>query len=194
MDYQAIYKVIIKKLREELPAHLTYHSAAHVSDVINAVQEIAEAEQVSGEDLTLLTTAALFHDTGFLFGSKDHEARSCEIAQEYLPAYGYSQKQIDKIKGMIMATKIPQSPENHLEEILADADLDYLGRDDFFTIGNRLYEELAMFGILNSERDWNLLQEKFLENHRYFTRTAIDKRSKKKEENLNIIKLKLQNT
>ncbi|MBX9449989.1 MAG: phosphohydrolase [Taibaiella sp.] len=160
---------------------------------MSAVREIAEAEQVSGEDLTLLTTAALFHDTGFLFGSKDHEARSCEIAQEYLPAYGYSQEQIDKIKGMIMATKIPQTPQNHLEEILADADLDYLGRDDFFTIGNRLYEELAMFGILNSERDWNLLQEKFLENHNYFTRTAIDKRSRKKEENLNIIKLKLQN-
>ena len=99
--------------------------------------------------------------------------------------------EIQKIKGMIMATKIPQSPANHLEEIMADADLDYLGRDDFFTIGNKLFEELTMFGIVNSERDWNLLQEKFLESHHFFTQTSIQTRNQKKNENLEIIKSKL---
>ena len=163
----------------------------HVKDVIKAVEEIAVAENVDGEDLMLLKTAALFHDSGFLHGAKDHEEKSCEIAQEYLLDYGYNQPQIDKIKGMIMATKIPQSPKNKLEEILADADLDYLGRDDFFKIGDKLFDELTMFGIVNSERDWNLLQEKFLESHHFFTKTAINNRNQKKQENLEIIKSKL---
>jgi hypothetical protein len=92
---------------------------------------------------------------------------------------------------MIMATKIPQTPNNHLEQILADADLDYLGRDDFFTIGNKLYDELAMFGIITNERDWNLLQERFLESHNYHTATAISSRNAKKQQNLDIIKSKL---
>lgn len=191
MEYEKIKKIILKELKENLPEHLSYHSVMHVKDVINAVEEIAVAENVDGEDLMLLKTAALFHDTGFLHGAKDHEEKSCEIAQEYLLDYGYSQLQIDKIKGMIMATKIPQSPNNKLEEILADADLDYLGRDDFFKIGDKLFDELTMFGIVNSERDWNLLQEKFLESHHFFTKTAINNRNQKKQENLEIIKSKL---
>jgi predicted metal-dependent HD superfamily phosphohydrolase len=191
MEYEKIKKIILKELKENLPEHLSYHSVMHVKDVINAVEEIALAENVGGEDLMLLKTAALFHDSGFLQGAKDHEEKSCEIAQEYLLDYGYNQPQIDKIKGMIMATKIPQSPNNKLEEILADADLDYLGRDDFFKIGDKLFDELTMFGIVNSERDWNLLQEKFLESHHFFTKTAINNRNQKKQENLEIIKSKL---
>lgn len=191
MDYQAVNKAIIQKLQEELPEHLSYHSVAHVLDVIEATIQIAAGEGVSGEALVLLKTAALFHDTGFLFGAKDHEQKSCEIAETYLPGFGYEPAQIDKIKGMIMATKIPQMPHNHLEQILADADLDYLGRDDFFTIGNKLYDELAMFGIITNERDWNLLQERFLESHNCHTATAISSRNAKKQQNLDIIKSKL---
>lgn len=191
MDYQAVNKAIIQKLQEELPEHLSYHSVAHVLDVIEATIQIAAGEGVSGEALVLLKTAALFHDTGFLFGAKDHEQKSCELAETYLPGYGYDPAQINKIKGMILATKIPQTPHNHLEQILADADLDYLGRDDFFTIGNKLYDELAMFGIITNERDWNLLQERFLESHHYHTATAIRSRNAKKQENLDIIKSKL---
>lgn len=191
MNYQEVKSEIISELQNKLPKHLSYHSVSHIEDVISASRRIGEAEGLSEEQLVLLETAALFHDTGFLYGFKDHEEKSCEIAQDYLPKYGYSQSQIDLIKGMIMATKIPQSPKNHFEKILADADLDYLGRDDFFTIGDKLYEELAMFGMISSERDWNLLQERFLENHHYFTKTAIEDRASKKAENLAIIKSKL---
>jgi uncharacterized protein len=194
MDYQSIKKIILDKLQNELPTNLSYHSVAHVHDVIEATERIAASEKVSDKERLLLTTAALFHDTGFLFGAKDHEQKSCEIAQAYLPKFGYAQEDIDLIKGMIMATKIPQAPNTHLEQILADADLDYLGRDDFFKIGNKLYDELAMFGIINSERDWNLLQERFLEQHNYHTATALAMRSAKKEENLNIIKTKLKDS
>lgn len=191
IHFEQVEAFILDKLEHELPRHLSYHSVAHVKDVIEAAMKIAAEEQVSGEDLLLLKTAALFHDSGFLQGAQEHERKSCDIARQYLPGYGYTAAQLEKICGMIMATRIPQSPANHLEQILADADLDYLGRDDFFTIGNRLYEELSMFGIVNTERDWNLLQERFLESHHYFTPTAIRWRAAKKQENLDKIKAQL---
>lgn len=191
MDYKSVKKTIIDKLKKELPEHLTYHSVSHVQDVMKAAEKIALSEKVNDEEMILIKTAALFHDTGFLFNPKDHEQKSCEIAMEYLPAYGYSEDQIHKIKGMIMATKIPQSPKNKLEEIIADADLDYLGRSDFFSIGDTLYQELKHFGVINNELDWNVLQEKFLQNHVYFTPTSIKKRTKKKLENLTLVKSKL---
>jgi predicted metal-dependent HD superfamily phosphohydrolase len=191
MRYNEIKKAIISELKNNLPKHLTYHSVNHVEDVIKAATEIGKAEQRNAEEIKLIKTAALFHDTGFLHGAKDHEANSCIIAQKYLPNYGFNQSQIDTIKGMIMATKIPQTPQNHLEEILADADLDYLGRDDFFTISDKLFDELTILGIISSERDWNFLQEKFLESHNFFTKTSNQKRKPKKEENLRIVKAKL---
>lgn len=191
MEYKKVKKYILNKLENELPEHLSYHSVAHVLDVINAAKQIAAEEGVEGDDLTLLATAALFHDTGFVFGSKNHELKSCDLAAEFLPQYGYTEEQIKMIQDMIMATQIPQNPKTHLEKILADADLDYLGRDDFFVIGDKLYAELAMFGVISNENDWNRLQLKFLKSHHYHTQTSIQKRTEKKQENMEIIKSKL---
>ena len=165
MEFELVKKFIMKKLKKELPKNLTYHSAEHIKDVYGSAQTLAKLEGVKGEDLTLLLTAVLFHDSGFMRSQKEHERLSCEIACEYLPGYGYSPEQIERICGMIMATKIPQTPYNKLEELICDADLDYLGRDDFFRIGNGLYEELCMYGILNNENEWNRLQVRFLEKH-----------------------------
>jgi uncharacterized protein len=191
MQFEKAKKFILSKLKRELPKHLSYHSVEHITDVYEASGRIAESEGISKEEVKLLLTAALFHDSGFLQGPKEHEKVSCTIAREHLPEYGYTEEQIEKICGMIMATRIPQTPHNHLEEIICDADLDYLGREDFFDIGNKLFEELLMYGIITDEQQWNYLQMKFLETHDYFTETSKRLRQRKKDEHLRLIKSKL---
>ena len=181
---------ISRRLKNELPKYLYYHSTAHIKDVYNAVKQIASAEGIKGENLKLLLIAAMYHDSGFMIQAKNHEKLSCTIVKETLPNFGFSPEQIKKICGMIMATKIPQDPQNHLEEILCDADLDYLGREDFFIIGNHLFEELKTYKIVNTKRDWNLLQIGFLEQHNYFTKTAIALRKPQKDKYLTLLKEK----
>lgn len=193
MQFQEAKKFILHKLRKELPKHLFYHSVEHIKDVYQACKQLAASEHVKGEDLTLLLTAALFHDAGFMLQQKDHELISTQIATKYLPDFGYTAEQIERINGMIMATKIPQTPHNLLEQIICDADLDYLGRDDFFDIGDKLFSELSMYGIIDNEDDWNRLQVGFLERHHYFTASALKTRKAKKEEHLQLIKSKLPN-
>jgi len=192
MQFQKAKKFIVGKLKKELPAHLSYHSVDHIMDVYNAAEDIAAKEGVQGEDLTLLLTAALFHDSGFLQGAAEHEQKSCDIARTYLPGYGYTDEQIEKICGMIMATKLPQTPHNLLEEIICDADLDYLGRDDFFPIGDKLFSELSMYGIIHNEIEWDRLQVKFLEAHHYFTKTSLSLRKEQKEQHLQLLRSKLE--
>jgi uncharacterized protein len=191
MQFKSAGKYILKKLSQELPDHLSYHSVEHIKDVYDAAQQIGESEGISSYDMKLLLTAAWYHDAGFLKGAKDHEEESCRIASECLPAFGYTANDIERVNGLIRATKIPQSPRNLLEQILADADLDYLGRDDFFTIGDQLFAELSAFGIIKSEDEWNRLQVRFLESHHYFTQTAVDTRQAKKELHLAMVKEKL---
>ena len=172
MDQQAAETYILGRLRDGLPAHRSYHSHDHTLDVYRTAITIALAEGVGGEDMDLLKTAALFHDSGFLIQDNEHEQGSCMIAREALPGFGYTDAQIDRICVMIMATRIPQDPVNELSRILCDADLDYLGRPDFFRIGATLFSEFKHYGVLTTGREWNELQGRFLEKHGYFTRRS----------------------
>jgi uncharacterized protein len=191
MQFENAGQFILNKLNE-LPQQLSYHSVEHIHDVYHAAEKLGKQENISDYEMKLLLTAAWFHDSGFLKGAKDHEEESCRIAHQFLPDFDYSEEEIEHICGIIMATRIPQSPKNHLEEILADADLDYLGRDDFFTIGDKLFAELSIFGFLNTEDEWNRLQVNFLESHHYFTKTAIQQRQAKKEAHLALVKSKIK--
>jgi HD superfamily phosphodiesterase len=172
MDYRAAKQFILSKLRDELSDKLYYHGLHHTLDVLKMASEICVGEGVNGREQMLVKTAALFHDCGFV---KDkhmgHEQEGCIIVQDVLPKFDYSSEDIKTICGMIMATKIPQSPSNLLEEIICDADLDYLGRDDFYRIGDSLFEELKAYHIIHDEQDWNRLQVSFLSAHKFHTRT-----------------------
>lgn len=72
-DFQKAGDFILTKLKKELPPYLSYHNADHTLDVIQSAGNIAILEDLSKADTRLLLTAALFHDTGFLKGRKDHE-------------------------------------------------------------------------------------------------------------------------
>ncbi|MCB0757197.1 MAG: HD domain-containing protein [Flavobacteriales bacterium] len=167
-----------------LPRLCTYHSLEHTLDVYASVITIAEEEGIAGEDLELLKTAALYHDSGFLVDPENHEAGGCRMAREHLPRFGYDEVQVERICAMIMATKIPQQAHDRLSEVLCDADLDYLGREDFFLVGERLYQEMKAHGGLSNRREWNLLQEEFISKHSFFTETSRALREPKKQEHL----------
>jgi len=192
-QFQKLKGLILGKLEKDLPQNLFYHNIDHTIDVMGAVENIAAEENIDEKDKRLLLTAALFHDNGFFIRRDGHEAISCNIAREYLPVYSYEPGEIEIICGMIMATKIPQSPQNHLEEIICDADLDYLGRDDFFVLSDRLFIELRAEDIVKDEDEWNRQQADFIGEHRYFTETSRKLRQAKMEKHIKEIKSKIAN-
>jgi predicted metal-dependent HD superfamily phosphohydrolase len=192
MDPQAARTYILARLRTDLPKERTYHCLEHTLDVYASVVDIAEQEGVTGEGLILLKIAALYHDAGFTVQDLEHEVVSCRIVQEELPKFGFGPDQVELICNMILATKIPQTPRNKLARILCDADLDYLGREDFLQIGAELFKEMKHYGVLNTEREWNELQVRFLERHQYFTVTNKRVREPKKQEHLREVKAWLE--
>lgn len=192
MQFKQAGDYIMNRLTE-LPAVLTYHNIDHTADVYYAAENIGKLENISHHGMQLLLTAALYHDSGFLKYRDGHEEESCRIAAAALPGFGYTENDINLICGMIRATRVPQSPKTLLERILVDADLDYLGRDDFFEIGHRLFTELNLTGALGEERAWNKLQLDFMTHHNYFTETAINLRQAKKQANMAQIRIQLLN-
>ncbi len=191
MNNQLLRKYVTDRLTNELPSYLTYHSAAHTLDVTDAALRIAKEMNVSETEIRLLEAAALLHDTGYLISPQQHEEHSCSIASALLPNYGYTEMEVGEIHTIIMATRLPQTPTNKLSEILCDADLDYLGRNDYHDIAHQLFLELTHFGRINNEHEWLKLQIHFLENHRYFTQTAQLWRNTGKHQVLSELKKRL---
>ena len=183
-NYQEIRKDVLKTLEEQLPEELTYHGIHHTMDVLNVCNEYIEREGLSEAEAFLLRVGALYHDLGFIRSFEEHEKHGADMAQEKLPAYGLDQDQIEVIKGLIMATKVPQSPKTDLEMILCDADLDYLGRDDFYSIGRTLYEELRALDKISDEKQWNQLQLTFLNAQKFHTDFARLHREPEKQKRI----------
>ncbi|HLK29603.1 MAG TPA: YitT family protein [Puia sp.] len=184
MQFYKAKNFILDKLKTDLPKFLLYHGIQHTTEVINYAEELAKAENISGDELTILSTAALLHDTGFLEAYIGHEEVSCSFAQTYLHQFDYNDEQIRKVCDLIMATKIPQDPKDKLAEILCDADLYYLGTDNYTARAENLYLEMYEAGTIKSREEWIHQQIKFLHSHQYFTETAKAKLSEKQHQNL----------
>lgn len=187
-QFTDLQEVILDKLEKELPSFVRYHNYKHTIDVVNQAELIGYGEGVDDEDILLLKTAALFHDTGQTISFDKHEYFSSRIAREILPNWKYTTQQIELVCKIIIATELPPHPQNILEKIICDADLDYLGRADFIPVSNALYEELKQQGKNIDINTWNKNQVKFLSDHQYFTDTARSLREIGKEKQIERIK------
>lgn len=193
INYRHAEKYILKRLEGDLPIGLHYHGIHHTKDVCNAVERLAIWEGVTGEELYLLKTAALYHDAGFIHSYESNEPIGANLAKEMLPEFGYTEEQIEKVIELIEATKIPQQPKNHLEEIMCDSDLDYLGRDDFYPIAETLRQELMEFGKIEDDpKKWIEMNIGFLSSHSYFTESSKKRRELEKQKRIEELKQKLK--
>jgi uncharacterized protein len=162
MQPAAAQSFILDKLSHELRHSLSYHNVTHSEQVMQHAALLAEAEGITGDALDLLLTAASFHDAGFLEKYTGHEEVSCRLAREYLPQFDYSATETDKVCELIMATKVPQNAPNKLAEILCDADLYYLGTDDYGHMAENLYTEFLLEDIVKDKMEWQRQQIAFL--------------------------------
>ena len=193
MNFDQAKHYALNRLEKELSAGLYYHGLIHTTDdVVPATEKFAEGEGVTGESLDLLLTAAWFHDLGFIEVRAGHEVIGARIASEALPGCGYNEEQIQIVKGIIMATVVPQSAQTILERIMADADLDVLGRDDFMFRNGNLRRELAFFGQEFTDTQWYSGQLKFVESHTYFTVSARALRDAGQVKNVADLKKRLE--
>lgn len=191
-NFERAKQYVLHRLERELPPTQYYHSLAHTRDeVVPAVKRLALTQGVDGESLFLLVTAAYFHDLGFVEQANNHEVVSVQIAEDVLPGFGFSSEHVRTIGGIIMATRLPQSPLSPLEEIMSDADLDVLGRRDFFARNQALRAEMETAGLHFTDEQWLYGQLNFMQAHRYFTDVAKALRDARKQENMAVLSQRL---
>jgi len=200
MDNVLITKIenyISKLYNENNPPENVYHNLFHTQKVVQITKEICNYIKIDSENREVLTIAAWFHDLGHIFTWEGHEDISIKFAKKFLINNNYNSTKIEKICNCIYVTKLDVKPNNYLEQIICDADLSYLGSDDFFKRSNLLRKEMEVRKkILFSDIQWLKLNKEFIEGQEFYTDYGKKKLDKIKKINLDKINsqlLKLQN-
>ena len=190
-DFEGLRNFILTKLKAELSENLLYHSAEHTLSVEKAIIKYAALEMLNAHDVFLLRTAAIFHDSGFLYKYEDNEEVGVQIFERYAPVYGYNADDMADISAIILSTSYNALPQNKMEAIMRDADLDYLGRIDYHVTAKKLFDEMVLHGKKITELERIDAQINYLENHHeYYTTSAINLRNPGKLRRIKELKLK----
>lgn len=185
MNIHLAKEYALNYLKTNIGPDFFYHNIEHTLDVFNSVKTLALSENTKPNDLILLQTAALFHDTGIHLDYFNHEEVSVGISKKVLPGFGYNEGQIKIISKLIMDTCIKCKPKSKLGEILSDADLDYLGREDYFDISNLLRKEWEVCGVKKvTDNEWYTYQLNYMNNHQYYSDAAKKSRNQGKLKNV----------
>ncbi|EAT14811.1 HD domain-containing protein [Desulfuromonas acetoxidans] len=190
--FELLYQHVEHRLTHELPTTLCHHSAHHsLVDVLSAVRRLGRASQLSGEEQLLLDTAAVLHDLGYLCRYEHNEEFAARYAVRWLPYFGFNVKQADQVSRLIRATSLGCQPQSLLEKLLCDADLDVLGRPDYWSQTILLRQELEAHGYVYSWQQWLNHQYQFLTTHHYYSSAAQLFREVGKRENIHFIEEKI---
>jgi predicted metal-dependent HD superfamily phosphohydrolase len=205
LDYRphtARLKVVDQYIRElfrdELPGGIKYHDANHTlhptKGVVAVANRIAISENISEHDRELLIAAAYFHDTGYVREYAKNEPIAARMAGRILKLIGYKPNEVEKVQKMILATDLEREPKTHIEKILCDADLDHLGRKDFFKLDGKLREGRRARGIdVSDDAKWYEGTLEIITKHQYYTESQKKLREKEKQENIKRLLKKLEN-
>lgn len=166
-----------------------YHHYEHALDVMNRAIYLWEKEWLNKDDIEILALAWLFHDTWYVIQYDENEKFWAKIAQNYLKTVLYPNEKIERIENIIMATSPNYlTPQNILEKIIKDSDMDNLWRNDFFKKWNDLKKEIEIIKRIKiKDPDWLHSSLKLIKNHNFYTKTQNIERDWKKLENEKVL-------
>ena len=190
---EQVQDYVVSELRTKLSEDNHYHSIEHTESVVDVCKEIASHYSISKPDFEDLLIASWFHDIGHIHSFEDHENKSARIAKSFLRKQRHPEDRIKKIELIIMSTSMNVPSQGLLEEIIHDADIQSIGSEDFFKIGNNLRKEWELIeGLYYDQDEWNQLQLEFLQKNDFYTEYAREKYGPMRDQNIEKAKAKLK--
>ena len=178
---------VFRDILTKLPESYHFHKLEYARKVYNHSFLLCRSEGIEQEGRLLVRTAALMLFTGLIQEYSNFENRSTVISREILPDFSYSEKQIDQISNLILATKTPFKPNNRLEKILIDARMDYIGWPDYTKVLKDLFKELKEAGSNINGQQFKKQQQELLFNFEFYTTAAQRLREVSGSEQMSIL-------
>ena len=190
MEFAELYKKaeehVRKMFAENKNENLVFHNLHHTVYVVEKANEITAHYRLSERETFIISMAAWFHDTGYLFvKAEEHETKSVELMKSFFQQQDYDITIIEAIADCILVTKFPSEPKGLLQEIMRDADSYNFGTKDFKVTNKLVFRELNNTKIGGISKDiFNKHAYKMLEDHKYYTDYCKDELNKGKKANM----------
>lgn len=173
-------------------ARFIYHNLHHTEQVVENTVKIAGHYQLSDQDFFIVVAASWFHDLGYMFDWRQHEAKGASLVTAFLQEKGMGKEIVDQVSGCIMATRMPQNPEGLLQQIVCDADLFHLGSNSFKERNKLMRKEAEAFCSKQIDKtEWRIKTIALFKAHHYHTDFCQNLLNAKKAENLAELENKL---
>ncbi len=175
-----------KIIDEKLSAEYAYHNLEHTLEVLENVIEIGENSGLTAEELELVELAAIFHDTGWIENSNNHEENSVQIAKKFLKSCLYNPEKIEKVSELILVTNLNNDTKYLLQTVLRDADILHIGKKGFYSRSQTLKSEIEFLETKKIEElNWIECTIDFLDKTEFTTEYAIKNYNKRRLKNIN---------
>lgn len=188
MENQIVQKTenyVRQLFKEKLSDDFRFHTLEHTETVLHFSKYLGEKSNSTAEELEILVIAAWFHDAGYTEIYTGHEAASNRIAKAFLSRQNYPQDKIKAVEACIDATRTSYTPQNKLQKILKDADLNNLGMDTFYELSIKLRHEWDILcNTQYTDLEWLENNLSFLNDHQFYTAAAKEMWNEGKEKNL----------
>lgn len=175
-------KLVTEILQNQLSEKLTYHNYDHTKMVVDAASMIGKAENLDEESFQILLIAAWFQDTGFRDAYEGHEQKSKTIAESFLKAEKVSPDKVEKVAKTILSTQADEAPKNKIEEILSDANLIHITKDDYEEYVDKLRTELSNFEEKKyTDIEWYQMNLEYITRANFYTKHGQEALSNEKD-------------
>ncbi|WP_336081570.1 HD domain-containing protein [Nocardia sp. SSK8] len=138
-DAAAVGAGIIARYAEP---HRRYHTRAHLSDMLTAIDELSAAAR----DIAAVRYAAFFHDAIYAVDRADNEERSADLGRDILESLGATPELVNEVVRLVVLTRghDPEAGDAN-GAVLCDADLAILGGtpEDYTTYAVAVRAEYA---------------------------------------------------
>lgn len=170
---------------DNLNPNRLYHNLQHTQEVVEWVSQIAGHYRLDSKSLFIIQAAGWFHDLGYLEDPNNPEKRGSRIAEKLLSEIQIDADLMKSIKSCILSTRIPQQPKTFMEQVVCDANMFYLGLEDFDQRSKLIRKELILItGKKISKEEWKQRNIELLQNHRFKTDYAKQTLTSQQKKNL----------
>ena len=170
------------------PEKLVYHTLEHTKLVVKNAEIIGTNENLNEDEMNILLASAWFHDVGYIKKYKGHEEESVVVAMNFMKLKNVDKDIMDIVSECIMATTFPQNPTNKIANILCDADMIHLGKENYFVLAEKLRQELKYFGTGKFKKSkFEKESVNVFKNHSYYSDYCKGEITKIKNDNFKIL-------
>lgn len=175
---------IFNLFKDKLSCEYLYHDYLHTLRVVTALNELIEGEAVSEQNALHIRLAGWFHDSGYIYGGKEHEEKSCELFIAFMKDHADEKVNQKEVCRLIMATQMHHTPVDLLEMCMKDADYYHFTLENYPEHCSLLKSELECVKNNSiSELEWTQENLMMLTKNHYFYTGYAKKHWQKKKEN-----------